>query len=415
MRIVYLHQYFVTPEMGGGTRSFELARRLVRAGHEVHMVTTDNRPEPSWRRGWRVTQEAGIEVHWLPVPYDNRMSYARRMRAFLAFAVGSARRAASLRADVVFATSTPLTIALPAVWASWRSGAPMVFEVRDLWPDVPIALGVLSNPLAIAAARLLERFAYGNARRIVALSPGMAEGVCRAGYPRERIDVIPNGCDLELFRPDPGAAAAFRSEHAWLGGRPLVAYTGTLGLVNGVDYLVRVAARVASLDPEVRFLIVGEGRAWDAVRSDAEAAGILGRSFFMMASLPKPGVARVMAAADVATSVVVDVPALWHNSANKFFDGLSSGTAFAVNHEGWQADLLREWDAGLVLPATDADGAARMLVDALHAPGWTRRAGANGRRLAEERFARDALATQLERSLRDAEARYVGKKSFEAS
>ncbi len=105
MHIVYLHQYYTTPrsETGGWTRSYELARRLVAAGHEVDVITTDNYPEPSWKRGWRETEDDGIRVHWLPVPYDNRMSYARRMQAFLAFAVGSARKAASLGGDVVFA------------------------------------------------------------------------------------------------------------------------------------------------------------------------------------------------------------------------------------------------------------------------------------------------------------------------
>src|SRR5256885_1649930 len=133
MKIVYLHQYFLTPQMSGGTRSYEIARRLVRAGHEVHMVTSDlaggsymsaSAATPQALGQWRETEEAGIHVHWLGLSYSSAMSIAERMRAFFQFAWGAAQRAAQLGGDVVFATSTPLTIALPAVYAARRSRAP---------------------------------------------------------------------------------------------------------------------------------------------------------------------------------------------------------------------------------------------------------------------------------------------------
>ena len=117
MRIIYLHQYFKTPEMNGGTYSYEISRQLVAQGHDVHMVTADCSGEG---RGWYRTEEAGIQVHWLPVGYSNHMSYRRRIRAFLQFARGAARKAAGLPGDVVYASSSPLTIALPGVYASRR-------------------------------------------------------------------------------------------------------------------------------------------------------------------------------------------------------------------------------------------------------------------------------------------------------
>ena len=146
MRIIYLHQYFNTPNMSGGTRSYEMARRLVDRGHEVHMVTSSRDGKPSGRhaRGWTETVEAGIQVHWCSVPYSNHMSSRRRLGAFAKFSRLAARKATALRGDVVFATSTPLTIALPAVYAARRRSIPMVFEVRDLWPEMPIAVGALN-------------------------------------------------------------------------------------------------------------------------------------------------------------------------------------------------------------------------------------------------------------------------------
>ncbi len=143
MRIIYLHQYFNTPEMAGGTRSYEMARRLVAAGHRVDLVTTwRDRTE---KKSWFVTEEAGIVVHWLPLPYSNQMNYRQRMKSFIRFAWASSRRAAGFKGDVVFATSTPLTIAFPGLYAAVRRRIPLVFEVRDLWPEVPIAMGVFRS------------------------------------------------------------------------------------------------------------------------------------------------------------------------------------------------------------------------------------------------------------------------------
>ena len=218
MKILYLPQYCTTPAMSGGTRSYEMAKRLVAAGHEVHVITTWR--GASERRDWWVEDIDGIQVHWLPVPYSNAMGFARRLKAFFHFAARSARRAVTIGGDVVFATSTPLTIALPAVAAARKLKRPMVFEVRDLWPLLPIAIGALRSPVTIALARWLERFAYRNADRIVALSPGMAEGVVATGYDPARVHVIPNSCDLDLFQPDAAAAAAIGRPPPEMGAGP---------------------------------------------------------------------------------------------------------------------------------------------------------------------------------------------------
>ncbi|XKF14805.1 hypothetical protein LL947_09945 [Halomonas sp. BLK-85] len=92
MKIIYLHQYFNTPEISGGTRSYEMARRMVSSGHEVHMVTS-YREQGESRRGWFKTEESGIHVHWYPVPYSNHMGFAQRLKAFFAFALAARRKA----------------------------------------------------------------------------------------------------------------------------------------------------------------------------------------------------------------------------------------------------------------------------------------------------------------------------------
>jgi glycosyltransferase involved in cell wall biosynthesis len=397
MKIIYLHQYFNTPKTAGGTRSYEMARRLVAAGHEVRMVTTWR--GPTEKKGWFITVEAGIEVHWFPVPYSNHMSYSKRIWSFILFAWSSARKATALPGDVVFATSTPLTIALPAVYASRRKKIPMVFEVRDLWPELPIVMKAIRGTIPIALAYRLERFAYDHSAAVVALSPGMKEGVVRRGYLEKKAHIIPNSCDLELFQVPHSAGEEFRSKNEWLGDRPLVVYTGAFGRINGVKYLAYLAAAVGNLAPEVSFLSVGNGYEYDLVAALAKNLGILNENFFMMNAIPKNEMPALLSAATMATSLFIDLPEMWANSANKFFDALAASCPIAINYGGWQADLIEETGVGLVLPPKDIAKAAQLLVSALKDKNWQDRASAAALKLAKARFDRNNLAKQLENLL----------------
>jgi glycosyltransferase involved in cell wall biosynthesis len=379
-----------------------MARRLVALGHQVHMVTSDYGPDQDRIAQWEQGEEAGIHVYRYPIPYANVMTYGKRLRAFFQFAWRAAQKAAQLKGDVVFATSTPLTIALPAVYAARRRKVPMVLEIRDLWPELPVAVGALKGRISISAARWLERFAYRNSAHIVALSPGMKQGIVRTGYPEARVHVIPNSADLELFDVPATAGQAFRDRFDWLQDWPLVVYTGALGLINGVGYLARLAAAVERLAPEVRFLVLGEGKEEQTVRSIAREVGVLGRNFFMLPPIPKVEMPKVLSAANLATSMFIDLPEMWANSANKFFDALASGTPVAINYRGWQADLIEQTGAGIVLDAQDIEAAANQIVQVLRDQTWLERAGAAARKLAEERFSRDMLAGQLETVLQKA-------------
>ncbi|MGC5052961.1 glycosyltransferase family 4 protein [Micromonospora sp. DT48] len=400
MKIVYLHQYFRTPQMSGGTRSFEFARRLVARGHEVHVVTSDTEPGDAPLGSWRVSTEVGATVHWAAVPYRGAMSYPDRIRAFFRFARVAATRAASLPQDVVFATSTPLTIAIPGAYSARRRRVPMVLEVRDVWPEVPVALGALRTPASRWAAHRLERWAYHRARHIIALSPGMAESIERR-FPGLPVTVIPNGCDRSLFADADRFGTRLRAATPWLGDRHLVLYAGALGYLNRVEYVVRMAAAAWADKPDIRFAIIGQGPEREHVRSLAEQLGVLGRNLFLLDPLPKSEMASYFGACDLAISTVRDIPELHANSANKVFDGLAAGRPVAVNHEGWIADLIRENDCGVVLPAGDPALAARLVAGFLHDSERTARARRAAQRLAQTRFDRDVLFDQFEQILLD--------------
>ena len=394
MKIIYLHQYFNTPEMSGGTRSYEMARRLVDNGHEVHMITTSR--EHNSKNGWTETTISGINVHWLKVPYSNNMSFNQRILAFFKFAFRSAKKASSIDADLIFATSTPLTIAIPAVYASKKQKIPMVFEVRDLWPELPIAMGALKNPITRATAVLLEKLAYKNAQSIIALSPGMKEGIINAGYPSNKIAVIPNSSDIELFSKRKNKKNSFLEERLWLQGKTLIVYAGTFGAINGVGYSIDLAKELYKISPQTCILLIGSGKELNSIRKKAELAGVLNKNLFIENEIPKNEIPQLFEAASMMLGLFIDKPEMRVNSSNKFFDALAASKPIIINYGGWQKDLLEKYDAGIVIWQLQPKAAAEIITEKINNKTWLAKASKSSRFMAENLFSRDELFTQLE-------------------
>ena len=260
MKIVYLYQYFITPKGAGATRAYEMAKRLVDMGHEVHMVTSDagwmGQSRENDATDWFETNEDGIHVHWLPVPYSNYMGFFARVKAFLQFMLSARKKAISLGGDVIYATSSPLTIAIPGVHASKKNKIPIVFEVRDLWPEAPIQMGKLNNPILRFIAKRLELYAYKNASHVVGLSPGMRDGIVAAGKAPENVSVIPNSSDIELFS-QVGEVSESAKECFGVGGKFVFSYCGTMGEANGLGFVLDCASELKLRAVEnIQFLLI---------------------------------------------------------------------------------------------------------------------------------------------------------------
>lgn len=397
MHIVYLHQYFRTPTQIGpsGTRSYEFARRLVRNGHTIDMVTSDMRAE-SAPRGWREMVVEGIRVHALSVPYSNYMNFYARVRAFLTFAMSSCQKAASLGGDVIFATSTPLTIAIPALYAQRRNRLPMLFEVRDVWPEAAIQLGILRNPAAIWAARRLERAAYRSATVISALSPGMRDEILRTGLVRpDQVEVIPNSCDLDAFHPDIDGAP-LRQRMA-LQGKLVLTYLGTIGVAHGLECLLDAAKllRGTASAGNVEFLIVGDGKAKQSLVRRAEAERLTNVRFLAPIA-ERSRVAELMAASDLCLTILRDIPILRTSSPNKFFDALAAGRPVLTNVRGWLQTLIDEEHCGLFATPGSPEALVERIVWADHHREQLAEMGRNARRVGETQFSRDDHARRIE-------------------
>lgn len=384
MRITYIHQHFVLPGEPGGSRPYEFARRMAAAGHEVTMIC--GRDEAMDKT------VDGIHVRRLAIPYRNEMSKRERIVSFFNFLVRASAVAARVPADVIYASSTPLTVAVPGIVAKFTQRAPLVAEIRDLWPEVPIKLGYLNNPVAIFLAKQLEKAFYAASSEVVALSPSMADGVKEVA-PKKRVTVIPNASDFERFDVPAEQRAAFRKEQGW-GDDVVAVYAGGFGMSYQLEWLVDLAAQLRRDDVEnVRFVLLGQGSDSDALYQRAENAGLDADAMFL-GRQPKEDVAKYVSAADIALSPLRDDPCLEGNSLNKVFDAMAASRPVVFNHGGWLEEAATEHDAGWRL-SRDIPTAAKRFAEIISDRDEMRAAGQRNRELGEKRFARDSLYNQL--------------------
>ena len=387
MRVLYIHQYFTTPAGSVGTRAYEFTRHLVEQGHQVTVVTGVAERGDLRARGWVERQRIeGIDVIVVNVPYANQMAYATRMLAFARFmCIATVAAVTCGRPDVVFASSTPLTVGVPGIVASWLHRAPFVFEVRDLWPKYAVAYGALKNPWLIKGAELLERLCYARAARIVTICETIADEIRAAQGHHEKLVCIPIGADLGPAQPAERARA----------GPFKVVYTGAHSTVNALEHVLDAASAVAARGVDVEFHFWGDGRDKAKLQARATAEGLTNVRFHD--PVPKDQIVGVIREADACVISARDIPEARAIFPNKFFDYIAAGRPVIVNFPGELATLIAREEIGLVAPPGDASALADAIVTLAGSPALRRRLGERARALATDRFDRRSLARRLER------------------
>lgn len=395
MKVLYFHQHFSTPQGSTGIRSYEMARRLVARGHEVIMVCGsygggDTGLHGACQGGRREGLVDGIRVIEFDLAYSNADGFLRRAWTFLRFALQSVRLALTEQYDLVFATTTPLTAGIPGIFARWLRGKPFVFEVRDLWPELPRAMGVIRNPLVLAAMSLLEWASYRSAHYLVGLSPGIVEGIERLGVTPDRIAMIPNGCDLGIFD---GAAAPWRPQ----GVAPsdlLAVFAGTHGTANGLDAVLDAAAELRRRGrTDIKLLLIGQGQRKPELQARARALELDNVVFH--APVDKERLAGLMAATDLGMQVLTNVPAFYYGtSPNKFFDYIAAGVPVLNNYPGWLAGLIQTHRCGFAVAPDDPQAFADALEQAASDRAALRAMGVRARALAQAEFDRVILSNR---------------------
>lgn len=401
MKVIYFAEHFTTPKLGGGVRPYQMAKRLVQKGHQVTMVCGGDHkalglPATRKKNVYRGIID-GIDVIQISMPYSNSDSISKRAITFLKFAWKAIGFAMKEDYDLLFATSTPLTDGLPGIAAKWFRRKKFVFEVRDLWPELPKALG-MKNSFLLWGMSVLEKRSYHAADGCVGLSPGICEGIKRRSQKGKPIAMIPNGCDLDLFSPSnekPDVIPGVKPTDT------VAVFTGAHGIANGLDAVLDMAAVLKTRNrDDVKIVFVGDGKLKPALKERAEKEHL--DNCLFMGHMPKKELNEVMKRADIGLMILANIPAFYYGtSPNKFFDYIASGLPVVNNYPGWLADMINENKCGIAVEPGNPELFADAMMKLADHPKLREEYGKNGHALAEREFARDILGTKFVKFLEE--------------
>jgi glycosyltransferase involved in cell wall biosynthesis len=298
-----------------------------------------------------------------------------------------------LPADVVVSSSGPISVAIPGLIAHYLRRRPFVFEVRDLWPEGAISLGLLRNPVLVYLARLMERICYRAAVRVVVLSEGMAQWIERR-YGIRNVVVVPNASDNHMV----GVARTDEILPPWARGKQIVLYAGTMGLINVCGLIVDMARILEDRQAnDIAVVMIGEGKERPELEAQARALGL--RNIHFMGQLSKEVMMQWLERSLCSILLVRNLEVLGTCSPNKLFDSFAAGTPMIQNTEGWIKDLIDREDCGINVPPDNAKAMADAVLRLACNPEERRRISVNARRVAREQFDRDLLAERMHKTL----------------
>ncbi|MGB2685121.1 MAG: glycosyltransferase family 4 protein [Olleya sp.] len=390
MKIIYIHQYFRKPTESGGTRSYWIAKELIKKNHDVLVISTKNNMDSSKKH--EIVD--GIKVLYLNVPYSNNLSIFARIKSFLSFMfMSSYYLLKEKNVDAVFATSTPLTVGFPALIGKWFKGIPYTFEVRDLWPEVPIQMGALKNKLLIKLAVGFEKTIYKNASHIIALSPGMEKGVLKFITDRTKVSMIPNMSKIDEFFPRPVSD----QQKTNLGLNPQkfnCIHFGAMGRANGLEHLFEAAKYAKDNNiTTIDFVFLGEGVLFETFKKYVQDNALDNVKFLGTKALIE--VSEIVNACDVSLVSFANIDILKTNSPNKLFDSLSAGKPIIVNSAGWTKTMVEDNNCGFYADITSPQQLVEKIQVLQKDIDLYNTFSINSRQLAETKYDKSILVPQV--------------------
>jgi colanic acid biosynthesis glycosyl transferase WcaI len=397
MKILYLSQYF-PPEMGApAARVYELSREWAALGHQVTVLTGfPNHPTgvipPEYRGEWMRREEVdGIQVVRVPIYAAANKGLFRRAANYLSYAASAGAIGPFLTEtpDVVIATSPQFLTAASGFLMSLLKRVPFVFEVRDIWPRSIVEVGALSaSHPAITALEWCELFLYARAKRVVVVTDSFVDELADRGVPRQKLQVVKNGVDLELFQPRP-RDEALRTSLGMSGDDFFCLYVGTHGMAHGLGTILETADRLRE-HKGIRFVLVGEGADKQALKDRAASLGLTNLTF--VDQQKREVIARYLAASDLSLVLLKAKPLFKTVLPSKIFEIMGAARPMILGVDGEARRLLEEAGAGVFVKPEDAAALADEILRLRGEPDALRQMGKSGRRFVEEKFSRTALA-----------------------
>lgn len=397
MKILYIHQYFNTPDTPGGTRSYWISKELIKNGHNVTMVTTSSKIESKIER----VNIDGIDVIYLKVPYNQYMSIFKRVLSFIKFMLKSTNVVWKEKGvDLVIATSTPLTVGFPALIVKKFKKTPFLFEVRDLWPEVPIQMGGLNNKMLIKIALWFEKAIYKNASHVVALSPGMKDGVLKVGTPDKKVSMIPNMAKIDAFwsrTPNTDLMKELNINKETF----KIIYFGALGKANAIEYILETAKLLKDTDA-IEFLFIGSGPGKELIEAYNKTENSNNVRYLGFFNMEKTS--EIVNFCDVSLVTFSNIPILSTNSPNKLFDSLSAAKPIIVNSNGWTKDLVENHNCGVYVDPESPKDFASKIIKLKDSKDDLITMGENSRKLAEKVYDKSILCEQFAEVVKNLES-----------
>jgi len=400
MRILYLSQYF-PPEAGATqTRAYEMARTWVSLGHRVTMLAEiPNHPAgviPPAYRGKLVERADldGIDVIRVWVKTTPAKTYRNRMLFYLSYMITATLAGLLLargRYDLIYATSPPLFVGGAALALSRLRRIPLIFEVRDLWPESAVALGQITSRRAVASATRLEEACYQTARLIVVVTEGIRHRLIQRGIPAGRLALVPNGANVELFQFRPEGRRRIRVELG-LEDAFVAVYAGIHGVAQGLETVVE-AARLLQDRKDIHFLLVGDGPRKAAIAR--LAAELRLPNLTLLPEQPREAIPHYLSAADVALVPLQNVELFRGARPSKMFDAWACERPLLLSINGEARRVMEEAKGGVFVPPEDPGAMASALLALRDAPEEFARMGTSGRACTVAHYSRRALAAQL--------------------
>jgi glycosyltransferase involved in cell wall biosynthesis len=394
MKVLLIHQMFASPNEPGGTRHYELGRRLVDRGDQFAVVASNlnyktGRPITSGKRLVTEQNVGGIRIVRTYTYPSLHRGFVWRIASFVSFMLTSivaAWRAGPV--DLVIGTSPPLFQLVSAFLIARLRRCPLIVEIRDLWPEFAIDIGVLKNPILIRLARCLEMFFYRHATHLVVNSPAYKTYLVQTkGVPAPKVTLIANGVDPQMFRPDDDGHR-LRTELG-VDGQFVVTYAGALGLANDIDTVLRAAARLEH-ENGIRFLIAGDGKERPRLEGMAKQLALSNTSF--IGPRPKSQIPTVLAASDACVATLKDIAMFRTTYPNKVFDYMAAARPILLGIDGVIREVVESADAGIFIPPGDDQALAAAILRLRADRPKARAMGARGRSYVTEHFHRDRQA-----------------------
>src|SRR4030042_2864796 len=400
MRILYLSQYFF-PEAGATqSRAYEMAYKWVQMNHDVTMLSEfPNHPSgimPPECQGKYIEKSNlnGIEVIRVWVKASPIKNFRIRVLFYLSYIVNAIITGLFLlrgRYDLLYATSPPLFVGGAALVLSYLKHIPMIFEVRDLWPESAIALGELSNPRSILLAKKLEEMCYRRALQVVGVTQGVYYHLLNRGIASEKLIIIPNGANTDMFSFSIHDRECIRKELQFE-EKFIAIYAGIHGLAQNLETILETA-RLLLDNSKIHFLLIGDGPKKTELISLAASYNLHNLTF--LPEKPREQIPLYLSAADIALVPLRKAEVFKVVLPSKIFDAWSCERPVLLSIDGEAREMVETVHGGIFIPPEDPNKMAEALINLMNSPDELDAMGKNGHMYTEQNHSRKALAEKL--------------------